>query len=73
MREDCRGFLLRVAFAGDFCFPKRDSAFRKIKMQVALRPDAMIMCRYSSLPSTPEDQMAYVIPPVLRSLAPRSL
>jgi hypothetical protein len=34
--EDCRGFLLSEA----------------VKMQVALRRDAMIMCRYSSSPST---------------------
>jgi hypothetical protein len=53
MREDSRGFLLCVAVGG-FCFPKRNCAFRKIKMQVTLRRDSMIMCRYSSSPSTSE-------------------
>jgi len=55
MRRVRRGFLLSEA---ELRIPKRNCVFRKIKMKVTLRRDAMIMCRHSSLPHTSEDEVA---------------
>ena len=58
MRGVRRGFLQSEA---ELRIPKRNCVFRKIKMKVALRRDAMIMCRHSSFPYTSEDEV--VCPP----------
>ena len=47
-----------VGLAGDFCFPKRNCAFLKIKIKVTLRRDPMIMCRYMYAVHYPGDDLA---------------